>query len=53
VNAGSGARTQVPLGTETGNVVYDLARGWFWITVVKASPPDQLVAVDPTTAKGS
>jgi len=49
-NAGSGARTQVPLGSETGNVVYDAARGQFWITVVTASPPDQLVAVNPTTA---
>src|SRR5262249_48199390 len=43
--------TQVPLGVETGNVVYDVARGWFWITVVASTPPDQLVAVDPTTAK--
>jgi DNA-binding beta-propeller fold protein YncE len=50
-NAGSGTRTQVPLGSETGNVVYDVARAWFWITVVKSSSPDQLVAVDPTTAK--
>jgi DNA-binding beta-propeller fold protein YncE len=50
-DSGSGARTQVKLGTETGNVVYDAARGWFWITVVAASPPDKLVAVDPTTAK--
>jgi DNA-binding beta-propeller fold protein YncE len=50
-NSGSGMRTQVPLGTETGNVVFDAGRGWFWITVVKASPPDQLVAVNPTTAK--
>jgi DNA-binding beta-propeller fold protein YncE len=50
-DSGSGKRTQVPLGAETGNVVYDAARGWFWITVVKPSPPDQLVAVDPTTAK--
>jgi DNA-binding beta-propeller fold protein YncE len=49
--AGSGTRTQVPLGTETGNVVYDPTRGWFWITVVTASPPDKLVAVNPTTAK--
>ena len=49
-NAGSGTRTQVPLGTETGNVVYDASRGQFWITVVKASPPNQLVAVDPKTA---
>jgi DNA-binding beta-propeller fold protein YncE len=50
-NAGAGARTQVPLGRETGNVVYDASRGWFWITVVKNAPPDALVAVDPTTAK--
>jgi DNA-binding beta-propeller fold protein YncE len=48
--AGTGARTQVPLGVETGNVVYDAPRGQFWITVVTASPPDQLVAVDPKTA---
>src|SRR2546423_143049 len=39
--SGSGARKQVPLGTETGNVVYDGPRGIFWVTVVKASPPDQ------------
>jgi DNA-binding beta-propeller fold protein YncE len=49
--AGSGARTQIPLGTETGNVVFDPSRGWYWITVVPGSPPDQLVAVDPTTGK--
>jgi DNA-binding beta-propeller fold protein YncE len=50
-NAGSGARTPVPLGSETGNVVFDVARGLFWITVVESTPPDQLVAVDPTAAK--
>src|SRR5205814_9085861 len=49
--AGSGARMQVALGTETGNVVYDAGRGRFWITVVRANPPDQLVAVDPVAAK--
>ncbi len=49
--SGTGARKQVPLGKETGNVVYDVARGWFWITVVRSAPPDQLVAVDPTAAK--
>jgi DNA-binding beta-propeller fold protein YncE len=48
--AGSGKRTQVPLGVETGNVVFDAARGVFWVSVVAASPPDQLVAVDPVTA---
>ncbi|GAC1561608.1 MAG: hypothetical protein NVS3B10_19330 [Polyangiales bacterium] len=50
-DSGSGVRKQVKLGTETGNVVYDAARGWFWITVVGSSPPDQLFAVDPTTAQ--
>lgn len=49
-DSGSGARKQVPLGTETGNVVFDATRGVFWITVVAASPPDQLVAVDPIAA---
>jgi len=49
-NAGSGARRQVSLGTETGNVTYDPGRGQFWITVVTAHPPDQLVAVDPRAA---
>ena len=48
--AGSGARTPVPLGVETGNVVFDAPRGWFWVSVVTASPPNQLVAVDPVTA---
>jgi len=49
-DAGRGARRQVPLGTETGNVTYDAARGQFWITVVGANPPDHLVEVDPRTA---
>ncbi len=49
-SAGAGARTQIPLGTETGNVVYDAPRGVFWITVVEPSPPDRLVAVDPVQA---
>jgi DNA-binding beta-propeller fold protein YncE len=48
-DAGSGERTQTKLGVETGNVIYDGARGVFWITVVMASPPDQLVAIDPTS----
>jgi DNA-binding beta-propeller fold protein YncE len=50
-NAGGGARTAVALGTETGNVVFDSTRGWFWITVVTTSSPDQLVAVAPVDAK--
>jgi DNA-binding beta-propeller fold protein YncE len=50
-DSGSGARKQVPLGSETGNVVFDTPRGWFWITVVTPTPPDQLVAVDPVSAK--
>ena len=50
-DSGSGARTQVPLGSETGNVVFDATRGQFWITVVTTNPPDQLVAVNPLSAK--
>jgi hypothetical protein len=46
-NSGSGARTAIPLGTETGNVVFYAGRGQFWITAVKASPPDQLIEIDP------
>ncbi len=49
--SGGGARKQVALGKETGNVVFDPARAVFWITVVTAAPPDQLVAVDPVAAK--
>lgn len=49
--SGSGARKQVPLGTETGNVVFDASRAVFWITVVTAATPDQLLAVDPVAAK--
>jgi len=48
--SGSGVRTQVPLGITVGNVVFDAARARFWVTVVNAAPPDQLVAVDPVTA---
>jgi sugar lactone lactonase YvrE len=50
-DSGSGARKQVSLGSETGNIVYDAIRGTFWVTVVGTSPPDQLVAVDPVAAK--
>ena len=49
-NGGSGKRTQVPLGIETGNVVFDATRHSFWAAVVSASPPDQLVSVDPVGA---
>jgi DNA-binding beta-propeller fold protein YncE len=48
-DAGTGARTRVPLGSETGNVVFDPSRGLFWITVVPNTPLNQLVSVDPTT----
>lgn len=44
---GDGQRTQVPLGRETGNVIFDASRGGFWAAVVNASPPDQLVQIDP------
>jgi DNA-binding beta-propeller fold protein YncE len=50
-DAGVGKRVQIALGQETGNVVFDPVRGWFWITVVTSTPPDQLVAIDPAAAK--
>ena len=50
-DTGAGKRVQVALGREAGNVVFDSVRGWFWITVVSASLPDQLAAVDPASAK--
>jgi YVTN family beta-propeller protein len=49
-SSGTGTRTPVKLGNETGNVVYDAGRKQFWITVVAANPPDQLVEVDPKAA---
>jgi DNA-binding beta-propeller fold protein YncE len=49
--SGSGARKQVRLGRETGNVVFDASRAVFWITVVRNALADQLVAVDPVAAK--
>jgi DNA-binding beta-propeller fold protein YncE len=48
-NEGRGIRTQVDLGKETGNVIFDGTRGWFWITVVADTAPDRLVGVDPTS----
>jgi hypothetical protein len=48
-DAGLGARRDVPLGTETGNVVFDASRGTFWVTVVRGSGPDRLEAIDPLT----
>jgi DNA-binding beta-propeller fold protein YncE len=49
-DAGRGPRQQIKLGTETGNAIFDASRGLFWITVVTANPPDQLVAIDPVAA---
>jgi DNA-binding beta-propeller fold protein YncE len=48
-DSGTGARVQVPLGSETGNVLYDATRGNFWITVVSGSS-NTLVAIDPVHA---
>jgi hypothetical protein len=48
-SAGTGTRTPVPLGSETGNVIFDASRNLFWVTVVRTAPPDQLVSVDPTS----
>jgi hypothetical protein len=47
-DAGTGARRTLKLGRETGNVVFDVERGWFWITVVGAGSVDQLVGVLPS-----
>ncbi|HUS33444.1 MAG TPA: hypothetical protein VMZ53_33310 [Kofleriaceae bacterium] len=44
--AGTGVRTQVSLGAETGNVVYDARRKHFWITTAAS----ELVEVDPKSA---
>jgi DNA-binding beta-propeller fold protein YncE len=49
--SGEGLRSQVQLGAETGNVIYDGPRGLFWIAVVGTRLPDQLVAVDPAAAR--
>jgi DNA-binding beta-propeller fold protein YncE len=45
--SGQGARQQIKLGSETGNVQFDPTRNIFWITVVGPTAPDQLVAIDP------
>ena len=50
-DSGNGARTQVRLGSETGNVVFDPQRNIFWITVVLDAPPNQLIGVDPSAAR--
>ena len=44
---GDGARVAVPVGVETGNVIFDAGRKVFWAAAVQASPPDQLVEIDP------
>jgi YVTN family beta-propeller protein len=49
-DSGTGQRVQVPLGSETGNVLYDAARATFWITVVSGSS-NKLMAVDPLQAR--
>ncbi|MGH7280535.1 MAG: YncE family protein [Polyangiaceae bacterium] len=49
-SGGSGKRTQVRLGSETGNVVFDGARHVFWAAVAMSAPPDQLVSIDPVAA---
>ena len=50
-SSGRGTRQQLKLGSETGNAIFDKTRGTFWITVVAANPPDQLVAIDPVAAQ--
>ncbi|MEO8180513.1 MAG: hypothetical protein ABI895_16885 [Deltaproteobacteria bacterium] len=50
-DSGSGPRTQVLLGSKTGNVIFDPERAIFWITAAMDAPPDQLLGVDPTAAR--
>lgn len=52
-DAGAGARVQIPLGVETGNVVFDAGRNVLWITVVGSSAPDHLVQIDPVAQKAT
>jgi DNA-binding beta-propeller fold protein YncE len=49
--SGSGSSKMVPLGVETGNVQFDAGRGVFWASVVRSSPPDQLVAIEPVSGQ--
>lgn len=46
-SSGTGMRTAVPLGVETGNVVFDPTGAQLWVTVMRAAGADQLVSVDP------
>jgi DNA-binding beta-propeller fold protein YncE len=50
-DAGNGSRRQVALGVETGNVIFDATRAMFWLTVVSAKGPNELVSVDPIAAR--
>ncbi len=47
--SGTGARTSVKLGGETGNVVFDAGRGVFWAAVVTGGS-NEIVAIDPSAA---
>ncbi|NUP08665.1 MAG: YncE family protein [Polyangiaceae bacterium] len=49
-DAGNGGRTQVDVGAETGNVIFDDSREQFWVTVVAAEDANLLVAIDPVKA---
>jgi DNA-binding beta-propeller fold protein YncE len=42
---GDGKRSDVDVGSDTGNVVFDATRGHFFAT---ATGPDQIVEIDPT-----
>ncbi|MGH7296969.1 MAG: YncE family protein, partial [Polyangiaceae bacterium] len=50
---GTGQRTPVSIGKETGNVIYDAGRGVFWAAAVQSAPPDQLVQIDPVAKKAT
>ncbi|MFO0617894.1 MAG: hypothetical protein U0414_35215 [Polyangiaceae bacterium] len=50
-DAGGGARVQLKVGAETGNVVFDATRGVFWVAAPQATGVDRLVSIDPRTKR--
>ena len=46
---GTGSQIVRHVGDETGNVVYDAQRHWFWVAVHRATAADRLAAVAPLT----
>lgn len=49
--AAGGARAQLKVGAETGNVVFDATRGVFWVAAPQSTGVDRLVSIDPKTKR--